>query len=114
MEILNGRLLFRNKKQDYTNGKCYGAEVTFNHEYLYDEITEELSVNYTYLSDRKHIYEFNKTNIDISSNINDNEFYQYLENHIQINDKINVKVNRIGEYTIQVNAYDQYNHIFTK
>lgn len=114
LEILNGRLLFRNKSTDYTDGKCYGAEVTFNHEYLFDEITEELSVNYTYISDRKRIYEFNKNNITIDQDITDIDFYHYLDNHIQINDKINLKVNRSGEYNIQVNAYDQYNHIFNK
>jgi hypothetical protein len=38
---------------------------------------------------------------------------EIYEGMYTFNDHVNIHVNHLGEYNVQVNVYDKYNHIFT-
>lgn len=104
LEIIEGRILFRNKQSDLNinNGKAYGCELEFGEELESSE--QPITVNYTYMSDRVPVY-----TIDSLINANDEED---IEKCVHTNKYVDVSVNRLGNYTVSVNAYDYYNNIF--
>lgn len=104
LEIIEGRILFRNKQSDLNinNGKAYGCELEFGEELESSE--QPITVNYTYMSDRVPIY-----TIDSLKNANNEED---IEKCVHTNKYVDVSVNRLGNYTVSVNAYDYYNNIF--
>lgn len=104
LEIIEGRILFRNKQSDLNinNGKAYGCELEFGEELESSE--QPINVNYTYMSDRVPIY-----TIDSLKNVKDQEA---IEKCVHTNKYVDVSVNRLGNYTVSVNAYDYYNNIF--
>lgn len=104
LEIIEGRILFRNKQSDLNinNGKAYGCELEFGEELESSE--QPINVNYTYMSDRVPIY-----TIDSLKNVKDQED---IEKCVHTNKYVDVSVNRLGNYTVSVNAYDYYNNIF--
>ena len=106
LEIIEGRILFRNKQSDLNinNGKAYGCELEFGEELESSE--QPINVNYTYMSDRVPIY-----TID-SSSLKNAETQDDIEKCVHTNKYVDVSVNRLGNYTVSVNAYDYYNNIF--
>lgn len=104
LEIIEGRILFRNKQSDLNinNGKAYGCELEFGEELESSE--QPINVNYTYMSDRVPVY-----TIDSLKNVKDQED---IEKCVHTNKYVDVSVNRLGNYTVSVNAYDYYNNIF--
>lgn len=60
LEIITGRLIFRNKSTEITNGACNGAEVQFGYEDLsFDDIRQSINVSYTYIGDKMPVYTYN-------------------------------------------------------
>lgn len=106
LEIIEGRILFRNKQSDLNinNGKAYGCELEFGEELESSE--QPINVNYTYMSDRVPIY-----TID-SSSLKNAETQDDIEKCVHTNKYVDISVNRLGNYTVSVNAYDYYNNIF--
>lgn len=104
LEIIEGRILFRNKQSDLNinNGKAYGCELEFGEELESSE--QPITVNYTYMSDRVPVY-----TIDSLKNVKGQED---IEKCVHTNKYVDVSVNRLGNYTVSVNAYDYYNNIF--
>ena len=104
LEIIEGRILFRNKQSDLNinNGKAYGCELEFGEELESSE--QPINVNYTYMSDRVPIYTIDSLN-DVSTQ-------EGIEKCVHTNKYVDVSVNRLGNYTVSVNAYDYYNNIF--
>ena len=104
LEIIEGRILFRNKQSDLNinNGKAYGCELEFGEELESSE--QPINVNYTYMSDRVPIYTIDSLN-DVSTQDD-------IEKCVHTNKYVDVSVNRLGNYTVSVNAYDYYNNIF--
>lgn len=104
LEIIEGRILFRNKQSDLNinNGKAYGCELEFGEELESSE--QPINVNYTYMSDRVPIYTIDSLN-DVSTQ-------EGIERCVHTNKYVDVSVNRLGNYTVSVNAYDYYNNIF--
>lgn len=104
LEIIEGRILFRNKQSDLNinNGKAYGCELEFGEELESSE--QPINVNYTYMSDRVPIY-----TIDSLKNVKTQDD---IEKCVHTNKYVDVSVNRLGNYTVSVNAYDYYNNIF--
>ena len=112
LEILEGRMIFRNKSPEINVGKAQGAEIRFGYYYDIEQGEQEIDMYYTYLSDRVPIYYFDKTGF-----INDPAEDKFLDTSVMdqymtVNKFVDVNVNRLGEYTIQVNAFDHYNNIF--
>lgn len=110
LEIVKGRILFRNKQHDIKNGRAYGCEINFGQE-LENEREQPITLNYTYLSDRVPIYYFDSSSINFNI-ISDVSFEDKLTECVFTNRYVTVPVNRIGTYTVSVNSYDGYNNIF--
>lgn len=106
LEIIEGRILFRNKQSDLNinNGKACGCELVFGEELESSE--QPITVNYTYLSDRVPIYTVDREKLKTASN------YTEIDKCVSTNRYVDVSVNRLGNYTVSVNAYDYYNNIF--
>ena len=104
LEIIKGRILFRNHKTEINKGTAEGCEIIFGQEFEGRE--QPIDINYLYVSDREPIYTFNKTGITDS----------YTEDQITANVSthryVDISVNRIGAYTVQVEAFDMYNNIY--
>ena len=134
LEIIEGRMIFRNKQKEtgnlYTTEynsntnefflnpsigryKPIGAEVKFGNYYDLEAGEQKITIDYTYLSDRAPIYMFNSSAFKQNyPNISDWEIEENIDKYVSVNKFMHVPVNRLGKYTIQVNAYDQYNNIF--
>lgn len=106
LEIIEGRILFRNKQSDLNinNGKTCGCELVFGEELESSE--QPITVNYTYLSDRVPIYTVNRDKLKTAAN------NEEIDKCVSTNRYVDVSVNRLGNYTVSVNAYDYYNNIF--
>lgn len=104
LEIVKGRLLFRNHKSEINHGKAEGCEVVFGQEFESKE--QPVDINYLYISEREPIYTFDKTGITKDSSEDD------IAKNVSTNRYIDIPVNRIGAYTVQVEAFDMYNNIF--
>lgn len=123
LEILEGRMIFRNKHPEQgilysdedsqlsKSGKAIGADVKFGYYYDLEQGEQEIDIDYTYLSERLPIYyfdwdAFNNGPSDKWSN------QEFISQCVNTNKFVEVPVNRLGDYTVQVNAYDSYNNIF--
>ena len=106
LELIEGRILFRNKQSDLNinNGKACGCELVFGEELESSE--QPITVNYTYLSDRVPIYTVDRNKLKTISD------YKEIDQCVSTNRYVDVSVNRLGNYTVSVNAYDYYNNIF--
>ena len=104
LEIVKGRILFRNHKNEINHGKAEGCEILFGQEFENRE--QPIDINYLYVSDREPIYTFDKSGITKDSTED-----QITEN-VSTHRYVDISVNRIGAYTIQVEAFDSYNNIF--
>lgn len=106
LELIEGRILFRNKQSDLNvnNGKAYGCELTFGEELESSE--QPITVNYTYMSDRVPIYTVDRTKLTTATS------NEEIDECVSTNRYVDVSVNRLGNYTVSVNAYDYYNNIF--
>ena len=70
--------------------------------------------NYTYLSDRVPIYTFNEeTASDLLNSDETFNLFELLEQNTELNTSVPLKVNRLGEYKVSVQAFNAYNNIFT-
>lgn len=106
LEIVKGRLLFRNHKTEINHGKAEGCEIVFEQEFEGRE--QPIDITYLYVSDREPIYTFDKSLLTDLDSITEDDILQC----VSTNRYVDVSVNRIGSYTIQVEAYDAYNNIF--
>ncbi len=106
LEIIEGRILFRNKQSDLNinNGKACGCELVFGEELESSE--QPITVNYTYLSDRVPIYTVDSSKLKTATSNAE------IDKCVSTNRYVDVSVNRLGNYTVSVNAYDYYNNIF--
>lgn len=116
VEILEGSIRFRNHKGDVPECECTAAEIVFE-EASTDGIGEqEIRINYRYDSERKPIYEANpkdiKTTVENVSYGSYNEFYSTLDSLVKTTGDVDVPVNRLGTYEVQVKAYDAFNNTF--
>ena len=116
LEIIKGRLIFKNKMSDISNGEsgyAIGAEVLFGYEDLsFDDIRQSIEVNYTYSSERIPVYTYNAP--VNTTGMTKHELLSYLENiAVQYDTSCNINVNRACDYTVTVKGFDAYNHIYT-
>lgn len=123
LEILEGRIIFRNKhpeqgliyssnnEESLKSGKAVGADIKFGYYYDLEQGEQEIDIDYTYLSDRVPIYYFdwNKFTSGPSDKWTNQDF---ISQCVNTNKFVDVPVNRLGDYTVQVNAFDSYNNIF--
>lgn len=109
LEILDGRLLFRNKLTKEPS-ECIGTEVRFKLESSPEDVIHSIEVNYSYISEKYPIYSYEYKPIrprGFDANIE-----KYIEASTYINDIIDIPVNRLGTYLVEVNAFDQYNTVY--
>lgn len=102
LEIINGRLLFRNHKETDDNS-ANGCEVIFG---ASNEKEQSISMNYKYLSKREPIYTYNFPTDKVELTYDD------LNNSIDIPELPKINVNRLGNYSVSVQAFDGYNNMF--
>lgn len=159
LEIITGRIIFRNKSTEIVNGACNGAEIQFGYEDLsFDDIRQSIDISYTYIGDKVPVYTYNytgktrsinkaqnksltfvpvsyksiytplssvynitKTNdnvyfnkfANIQKSYNDRKLlYEMLNSNISYDTDHIITVNRLGEYTVTVKAFDAYNRIY--
>lgn len=149
LEIVKGKIIFRNKQSEINDGLCTGAEILFGYEDLsFDNIQQSINISYTYSGERVPVFTFNnatKTSnyndaheliaqynpvYDIDNITNDDAIYfnsvkqkqidaykkqvyhNALTNSVSFDPYYNIKVNRIGDYTVTVKGYDAYNRIY--
>lgn len=123
LEILEGRIIFRNKHHEQgisyssedsqlnTAGKAIGADIKFGYYYDLEQGEQEIDIDYTYLSERVPIYYFDwEAFANGPSDKWSNQ--EFINQCVNTNKFVDVPVNRLGDYTVQVNAYDSYNNIF--
>ena len=112
LEIIEGNLIFRNHKLDINNGQCQGCNIRFTMEF--DGEYMLIYTNYTYLSDRVPIYTFDEeTASDLLNSDETFNLFELLEQNTELNTSVPLKVNRLGEYKVSVQAFNAYNNIFT-
>ena len=116
VEILEGSIRFRNHAEDAIACECTGAEIIFE-EASTDGIGEqEIRINYRYDSERKPVYDADPSTLKAQLDgrrFNDyGEFYDVLDGLVKSNSDVDVPVNRLGTYEVQVKAYDAYNNAF--
>lgn len=108
LEIHQGRMLFRNKNSDLntSSGKAFGAEVNFNTESESNE--QQIFVDYTYRTERTPIYTFDIDKLKNKTNISEDDLVKCVSTYRDVS----INVNRLGNYSISVNAFDSFNNIF--
>ena len=116
VEILEGSIRFRNHSEDAPECECTAAEIIFE-EASTDGIGEqEIRINYRYDSERKPVYEADpnsiKTTLERKWFNSYNEFYENLDRLVTVTGEMDVPVNRLGSYEVQVKAFDAYNNAF--
>lgn len=112
LEILEGRMIFRNKSPEVNVGKAIGAEIRFGYYYDIEQGEQEIDTYYTYLSERVPIYYFDIKGFKNDTNDDKWDNADIMASYMTVNKTVDVNVNRLGNYTVQVNAYDSYNNIF--
>ena len=112
LEILEGRMIFRNKNKEINNGKAIGADLKFGYFYDLERGEQEIDVDYTYLSEKTPIYYFDKTGFNNDSTADKWTNQEIIDSYVVTNKVVDVSVNRLADYTVQVNAFDSYNNIF--
>lgn len=159
LEIITGRIIFRNKSTEIVDGACNGAEIQFGYEDLsFDDIRQSIDISYTYIGDKHPVYTYNyadKTRnsnraqskalsynpdlyksiytklskdyditksidniyfnnlVSVQKSYNDRKLlYDMLINNISYDTEHIIKVNRLGNYTVTVKAFDAYNRIY--
>ena len=113
LDIVEGRIMFRNHSVPSEEKMCKGAEITFR---FTDEKEQEISLDYTYESERVPVYEFDSSSFvaDVrNTSLSAQEFYDRMDSRITENASVDIPVNRLGDYIVSVKAYDAYNNIYT-
>lgn len=112
LEIIKGDIKFRNYENPSEEKFCKSADVYFDESVREENVGEQIiGVKYTYESERNPVYTLTKKFNSKYSSFKD--LYKSIENIVNINKDTNIFVNRLGNYTVSVKAYDAYNNIFT-
>ena len=112
VEIIDGEIRFRNHVPSDIKKQCNGAIITFEEPNREDYGEQVININYSYKSDRVPIYTLDKSAIR-NSYSSMKELFDAVEKNTHFNTKIDVPVNRLGDYVVTVNAYDAWNNVFT-
>ena len=112
IEIIIGEMRFRNHIPSDIKKQCNGAVITFEEPNREDYGEQVININYSYKSDRVPTYTFNKNSISNSYN-SMKGLFDAVETNTHFNTKVDVPVNRLGDYIVSVNAYDAWNNVFT-
>ena len=109
LEIIYGNILFKNN-DNLTDGKAYGCDIKFGMDF--EGYKREINLRYLYQSERIPIYNYDITGLRdlLSTNITVTE--EEIDSFLTLNTKVDVKVNRLGNYNVYVKAYDGFNNIF--
>lgn len=113
LDIVEGRIMFRNHHVVDNEKYCNGAEIGFR---FTDEKEQEIKIDYTYESERVPVYEFDSESFVTEmrdASVTNQEFYDLMCGKIIENTSVNIPVNRLGDYVVSVKAYDAYNNIYT-
>ena len=115
LEIIEGRMVFSNHKEKAQPQMCNSAELNFSESSNHTE--QRISVSYQYDTERIPIYTFDQDAVqtDVSQTTSYesfNEYYRMLESYTKTNTKVDVPVNRLGNYVVSVTAFDSYNNMF--
>ena len=116
VEILEGSIRFRNHSSDSPACECTAAEIIFEEASTDGMGEQEIRINYRYDSERRPIYEADpntiKTELDDKWFNSYKEFYEMLDQLAKPTGDVDVPVNRLGTYEVQVKAFDAYNNTF--
>ena len=112
VEIIDGEIRFRNHVPSDIKKQCNGVIITFEEPNREDYGEQVININYSYKSDRVPIYTLDKSAIR-NSYSSMKELFDAVETNTHFNTKIDVPVNRLGDYVVTVNAYDAWNNVFT-
>ena len=113
LEIIQGNIIFRNHKVKIDDGTCVGCNVKFGTEF--DSTQQMIYGSFTYMSERTPVFIYNT--LDLSTNAKQLESIDeltddFINQYLTINKDVNVKVNRIGDYTVSVKGYNNFNNVF--
>ena len=112
IEIIQGEMRFRNHVPSNIKKQCDGATISFSEPNREDYGEQNINISYTYKSDRVPTYKFNSSLISDSYS-STSDLFKAVEQNTHFNTKVNVPVNRLGDYRVTVNAYDAWNNTFT-
>ena len=111
LEIIEGNIVFRNHKYKIDDGKCVGCNIKFGQEF--DSFEQLITASFTYISDRTPIYIYDTTALLNNLPVSEEDLTDdYINQYLTVNTHIPIKVNRIGEYSVSVKAYNTFNNIF--
>ena len=112
LEIIEGSIKFRTHSDNSEEKYCKEARVDFSQPNTEDvNVEQEIRVSYKYSSDRKPIYEYDNSSVSGCKTFKD--VLDYMDEHTKLNTEIDIPVNRLGDYTVSVKAYDSYNNVYT-
>ena len=105
LEIFQGTLKFRNHKVKEMEKFCNSAEVIFGDSTV-EEGEQPVFVNYKWISDRIPVYDFDREKFkqDLNDESLDDmqKFYDVMTRNVVVNSEVDVPVNRLGEYRVNV------------
>ena len=114
LEIIEGNIIFRNHKVKIDDGTCVGCNVQFGLEF--DSDRQNILTSFTYMSERIPIFTYDISGLE--QRINEEHIApqeideELIGEYLTINKEVYMKVNRIGDYTVSVKAYNPYNNVF--
>ena len=112
LEIIEGSIKFRTHFDNSEEKYCKEARVDFSQPNTEDvNVEQQIHVSYKYSSDRTPIYEYDNSGVSGCKTFKD--VLDYMDEHTKLNTEIDIPVNRLGDYTVSVKAYDSYNNVYT-
>ena len=112
LEIIEGSIKFRTHSDNSEEKYCKEARVDFSQPNTEDaNVEQQIHVSYKYSSDRTPIYEYDNSGVSGCKTFKD--VLDYMDEHTKLNTEIDIPVNRLGDYTVSVKAYDSYNNVYT-
>lgn len=118
LEIFEGTMKFRNHHDATQLKHCVGADVIFG-DATVEEGEQPVFVNFKWQSDRMPIYEIDTSSMLDKLESTRFENFQEVQNciidpsYLTTNTKVDIPVNRLGDYWVSVQAYDAYNNVYT-
>ena len=109
LEITSGNLLFKNN-DNLTDGKAIGCDIKFRLDF--EGFKQNIDLRYIYESERLPIYSYDITSLNNIINSGTIITDEIIDQYLTVNTKVDIKVNRLGNYSIYVKAYDGFNNIF--
>lgn len=114
LEIIEGDIKFADREDFGTSEEntCSTAQIIFWEDANEASSEQRIEMRYEYESDRIPIYEFASENLNRLAGLSDRDMMKKVDELISINSETEVPVNRIGEYTVVVTAFDAYNNAY--